>query len=257
MFGQEVQQFVVAGRVVGDAGLGEQGAGVVDDGDVVVAFRPVDAAEHGQAVLPHSIVYAGHEHMRVTRRPNPRTRRSAISVAVRDTSALQGRRSVYRALGLAMKKRSTLEWARAVTSTSGRPPRVSWWSRRHRAVPLLTEAWQAGETEASARRPRHLTKLTSTRMFAVVRRLRPVALSGGLTGHGRIRPCPAPTHHRSLVDGGAGLRASLGDWRGPRRPLPVQASRRILVGSATSCLHPGLGKRGCVRSVGRAAWRGG
>ncbi|QFI41801.1 hypothetical protein FQ762_33050 [Streptomyces coelicolor A3(2)] len=59
--------------------------------------------------------------MRVTRRPNPRTRRSAISVAVRDTSAFQGPRSVYRALGLAMNKRSTLEWARAVTTTSGRP----------------------------------------------------------------------------------------------------------------------------------------
>jgi hypothetical protein len=100
-----------------------------------------------------------------------------------------------------------------------------------------------GETEASARRPRHPTKLTSTRMFAVVRRLRAVALSGGLAGHGRIRPCPAPTHHRSSVGSGAGLRASLGDWRGPRRPLPVQASLRILAGSATSCLHPGLGKR--------------
>jgi hypothetical protein len=66
VFGQEVQELVVAGRVVADAGFGELGAGVVDDGEVVVAFRPVDAAEHGQAVLSRSVhlcrsrAHAGH-----------------------------------------------------------------------------------------------------------------------------------------------------------------------------------------------------
>ncbi len=88
--GEEGQEFVVAGRVVGDTGFGEQSAGFVDEGDVVVALCPVDAAEHGQAVLQDLSVYAGHERMRVARRPIPRTRWSAISVAVRDTSALQG-----------------------------------------------------------------------------------------------------------------------------------------------------------------------
>jgi hypothetical protein len=90
VLGQEIQEPIIAGRVVGDSGFGEQSAGFVDEGDVVVSLCPVDAAEHGQAVLPDLSVYAGHEHMRVTRRPNPRTRWSAISVAVRDTSALQG-----------------------------------------------------------------------------------------------------------------------------------------------------------------------
>ncbi len=90
VLGQEVQELVVAGHVVGDAGFGEQSAGFVDEGDVVVALCPVDAAEDGQVVLPDPFVYAVHEHMRVARRPNPRTRWSAISVAVRDTSALQG-----------------------------------------------------------------------------------------------------------------------------------------------------------------------
>ena len=90
VLGQESQELVVTGRVVGDTSFGEQGAGFVDEGDVVVTLRPVDAAEHGQAILPNPSVYAGHEHMRVTRRPNPRTRWPAVSVAVRDTSALQG-----------------------------------------------------------------------------------------------------------------------------------------------------------------------
>lgn len=111
----EVQELVVAGRVVGDTGFGEQSAGVVDEGDVVVALCPVDTAEHGQVVLPGPSVYAGHEHMRVTRRPNPRTRWSAISVAVRDTSALQGLDLSAELAGSRLNKRLTLERARAVT----------------------------------------------------------------------------------------------------------------------------------------------
>lgn len=115
VLGQEVQELVVAGRVVGDTGFGEQSAGFVDEGDVVVTLCPVDATEHGQAVLPDPSVYAGHAHMRVTRRPNPRTRRSAISVAVRDTSALQGLDLSAELTGSRMNKRSTLERAHAVT----------------------------------------------------------------------------------------------------------------------------------------------
>jgi hypothetical protein len=101
VLGQEVQELAVASCVVADARLCEQSAGVVDQGDVVVALRPGDAAEHGQAVLPAPFVCAGHEHMRVTWRPNPRTRRSAISVAIRDTSAPPGAQSVCRAQRLA------------------------------------------------------------------------------------------------------------------------------------------------------------
>lgn len=90
-------------------------SGFVDEGDVVVPLCPVDAAEHGQAVLPDPSVYAGHEHMRVTRRPNPRTRWSAISVAVRDTSELQGLDLSAELTGSRLNERSTLERARAVT----------------------------------------------------------------------------------------------------------------------------------------------
>ncbi|GHG04387.1 hypothetical protein GCM10017667_38610 [Streptomyces filamentosus] len=43
---------MVAGRIIGDTGLGEQSAGFVDEGNVVVALCPVDAAEHSQAILP-------------------------------------------------------------------------------------------------------------------------------------------------------------------------------------------------------------
>ncbi|GLF95265.1 hypothetical protein SYYSPA8_13230 [Streptomyces yaizuensis] len=38
VFGEQLQQHPVAGRVVGDAPLGQLGAGVVGQGDVVVAF---------------------------------------------------------------------------------------------------------------------------------------------------------------------------------------------------------------------------
>lgn len=114
MLGQAGQEVVVAGHVVGDVGFGEQSAGFVDEGDVVVSLRPVDAA-HGQAALLGPSVYAGHERMRVTRRPDPRTRWSAISVAVRDTGELQGLDLSAELAGSRMNKRSTLERARAVT----------------------------------------------------------------------------------------------------------------------------------------------
>jgi hypothetical protein len=62
VLGQASQELVIAGCVVGDTGFGEQSAGFVDEGDVVVTLRPVDTAEHGQASLPDPSVYAGHEH---------------------------------------------------------------------------------------------------------------------------------------------------------------------------------------------------
>ncbi len=53
--------------------------------------------------------------MGVARRPNPRTRWSAISVAVRDNSALRGLDLSAELAGSRMNKRLTLKRARAVT----------------------------------------------------------------------------------------------------------------------------------------------
>jgi hypothetical protein len=44
VLGKQIQQDLVPGRVVGDVPLGQQLAGVVDQGDVVGPFRPVDSA---------------------------------------------------------------------------------------------------------------------------------------------------------------------------------------------------------------------
>ncbi|MEU2468978.1 MFS transporter [Streptomyces sp. NPDC012486] len=68
--------------------------------------------------------------MRVTRRPNPRTRWSAISVAVHDTSELQGARSFGRAHGLADEQEvdlpSALQISGAALGTLVAAPVVTW-----------------------------------------------------------------------------------------------------------------------------------
>jgi hypothetical protein len=119
VLGKQVQQDLVAGRVVGDVPLGHQLAGVVDQGDVVRPLCPVDAAV--DQVLPSP----GHGSVlvRATRRPNPRTRqqgRSATSVAVRGTSSPHGPRSMREFIRLAYSKRSPCGGLAPRRSTSKR-----------------------------------------------------------------------------------------------------------------------------------------
>jgi hypothetical protein len=74
VLGQELQQHPVTGRVIADPPLGQQFAGLVDQRDVVVPLCRVDPAEHSHTFSHPRVVLPGHEVMRVTRRPNPRTR---------------------------------------------------------------------------------------------------------------------------------------------------------------------------------------
>ena len=91
--GEQVQQTREPGRVVTDPGLHDHGSGVVDDGDIVVGFGPVDAAKQCQDALSPSVFLLLTGPGRVTQRPNRGTQRSVISVAVRDSSTPQEPRS--------------------------------------------------------------------------------------------------------------------------------------------------------------------
>ena len=86
--GQQRQQLREAGRVVADAPARHDTSVVVDDGDVVMFSGPIDSTKQVQGVITPSIggpaVTGG-----LTRRPNRRTRRSVISLAVRDSSTPQ------------------------------------------------------------------------------------------------------------------------------------------------------------------------
>ena len=86
--GQKRQQLREAGRVVADPPARHDTPVVIDHGDVVMVCGPIDSAIQGQGVITPSIgdsVVPGG----VTRRPNRRTRRSVISLAVRDSSTPQ------------------------------------------------------------------------------------------------------------------------------------------------------------------------
>ena len=86
--GQQRQQLRESGRVVADPCAGHHTPVVVDDGDIVMFCGPIDSAIQGQGVITPSIdgcaVTGG-----LTRRPNRRTLRSVISLAVRDSSTPQ------------------------------------------------------------------------------------------------------------------------------------------------------------------------
>lgn len=52
VLGEQIQQFPIAGRVTCDAGLGEQLPDLVNQGDVMMFFRPVDPAEPDKLKTP-------------------------------------------------------------------------------------------------------------------------------------------------------------------------------------------------------------
>ena len=86
--GQQRQQRREPGRVVADPSARHHTPVVVDDGDVVMFCGPIDSAIQAQGVITPSIdgcAVAGG----LTRRPNRRTLRSVISLAVRDSSTPQ------------------------------------------------------------------------------------------------------------------------------------------------------------------------
>ena len=86
--GQQRQQLREPRRVVADPSAGHHPAVVVDDSDIVMFSGPIDSTKQAQGVLTPSIdgcaVTGG-----LTRRPNRRTQRSVISLAVRDSSTPQ------------------------------------------------------------------------------------------------------------------------------------------------------------------------
>jgi hypothetical protein len=57
--GEQLQELLIAGRVVADAATCQQPALVVDYRDVMVAFRPVDPAEHPHGLLLLWLIPAG------------------------------------------------------------------------------------------------------------------------------------------------------------------------------------------------------
>ncbi|TFE49843.1 glycosyltransferase family 1 protein [Streptomyces sp. ICN441] len=126
-------------------------------------LRPVDPAEHGRAVPLSSCVCAGDKPVRATRRPPPRTRRSAIAPAARGTSAPRGRRS-----------RSELEWLveydgvtvrRAHTTTIDVRHRSAGFvaARRHRAPPLFQKVSRDREARGAGPVPTGVLRTTPHR----------------------------------------------------------------------------------------------
>lgn len=75
--------------------------------------------------------------MRATRRPNPRTRRSAISPAVRGTSAPRGPQSRSELQRLAEFVGATVRWACTTTLNVRHRPVSFAAARRHRAPPVF------------------------------------------------------------------------------------------------------------------------
>jgi hypothetical protein len=87
--GQQRQQLCEAGRVVADPPACHDTPTVVDHSDVVMSCGPIDSAIQVQGVITPSIVVSSTNLGGVTRRPNRRTQRSVISLAVRDPSTPQ------------------------------------------------------------------------------------------------------------------------------------------------------------------------
>lgn len=186
--------------------------------------------------------------MRVTRRPNPRTHRSAISVAVRDTSAPQGLGLSAELAGSRMEQ-EVGPGAGSRRDVNVRPNAASF------TVVTETPGCAAldrglngpGETEASARCPRHHREPHGIRGLVAARGRRDTALVQGLTGQGYNRRVPtpaAPPRNRS-VDSGANLREGLKDHEGRRRSAArCGPLTRSLAGTGPSCLHPGLERAG-------------
>jgi hypothetical protein len=90
---QQFQQVGESGGVVVDSLPRHRPPGLVDNGDVVMGLCPVDSAVQVQNVIT-SLIQLGTNLIRVTQRPNRGTRRSVISLAVRDSSTPQD--SFYR-----------------------------------------------------------------------------------------------------------------------------------------------------------------
>lgn len=118
MLGQELQKYSVASGVVADPSLGQQFAGLADQRDVMVPFRPVDPAEHSHT-FSHRRVFAqvtsscGSRGVLI-----PGLDRSAISVAVRDTSAPQGPLSAPELKARGGEQEVALRRAHATTTTN-------------------------------------------------------------------------------------------------------------------------------------------
>src|SRR5690606_31989984 len=91
--GQQLQQLRETGGVVGNTAFGHDRSDRVDDRDIVGAFAPVDAAEQVRQFTTPSLSREKRPGG-VTQRPNRGTRGSVISLAVRDSSALQEPRAV-------------------------------------------------------------------------------------------------------------------------------------------------------------------
>jgi hypothetical protein len=87
--GQQRQQLCEAGRVVADPPSRHHTAVVIDHSDVVMGCGPIDSAIQTQGVIAPSIVVSSTSLGGVTRRPNRRTQRSVISLAIRDSSTPQ------------------------------------------------------------------------------------------------------------------------------------------------------------------------
>ena len=85
---QQRQQLREASRIVADPSAGHHTPIVVDHGDVVMVCGPIDSAIQVQGVITPSIVGRAVTGG-LTRRPNRRTQRSVISLAVRDSSTPQ------------------------------------------------------------------------------------------------------------------------------------------------------------------------
>lgn len=146
VLGEQIQQELVVGRVVADTAFGQELSGVVDQGHIVMGLGPVDTAEHGHAVLQSFAVRAGGEPVRATRRPNSRTLRSAISLAVRGTSAPQGPPSCAELDGSGRSEEVTLRRAHTTKINDHGMGLSSAAARRHRAPPVSHKASTGRDT---------------------------------------------------------------------------------------------------------------
>jgi hypothetical protein len=157
--GQKRQQLREAGRIVADPPSRHDTPIGVDHSHVVMSCGPIDSAIQVQGVTTPSIVRSSTSLGGVTRRPNRRTQRSVISLAVRDSSTPQD---------LVLSKSSKLgnnyrEVNPAVGSGNGIPPPHHVICRQARRS--FSRRPASGNTQASpgSRPVRKQTLVTTTR----------------------------------------------------------------------------------------------
>lgn len=125
VFSQQIQEHLVAGGIIGYVPFGDELAAVVDQGNVMGTFGPVNTAvDQG---FPSAVLCPVHELMRATQRPNPRTQplQPVRHLSSCSWHQLAPRASVYAGAQTAQAYQEiTMRWARPTNTNERARPGV-------------------------------------------------------------------------------------------------------------------------------------